>query len=129
MNRRQHLLALAAAAAALRPAAAAASPIQLHVDLEVDPARESELASTFRDRFRPAIRKQPGFVEVKLLKLQAAVAGAAPARSKYRLLIAFASEEQRKKWVATPLHQEVWPAIERTLTGAKYTALLYEVAG
>lgn len=127
MNRRQHLLVLAAVPAALRSAAAGASPIQLHVDLEVDPARESDLVTSYRDVFRPAIRKQPGFVDVKLLRLEAAVAGAAPARSKYRLLISFESEEQRKKWVATLTHQKVWPAIERTLVGSKYTALLYEV--
>jgi heme-degrading monooxygenase HmoA len=128
MNRRQHLKLLAAAPAILSSTAAAApAPIQLHLDLEVDPAKESEMLANFRKTFRPAISKQPGFVDVKLLKLQSALAGKAPANSTYRLLISFETEEQRKKWVATDLHQQVWPTIENTLKGAKYIALLYNV--
>ena len=128
MNRRQHLKILAAAPALLATTAVAApAPIQLHVDLEVDPAKESEMVANYRKTFRPAIRKQPGFVDVKLLKLQSALAGKPPANSTYRLLISFETEEQRKKWVATDTHQQVWPTIENTLKGAKYSALLYDV--
>lgn len=128
MNRRQHLKILSAAPAAVSAfAAAPANPIQLHLDLEVDPAKEKEMLENFRKTFRPAIRKQPGFVDVKLLKLQEALAGKAPANSAYRLLISFQTEDLRKKWVATDLHQQVWPTIEKTLKGAKYNALLYQV--
>jgi heme-degrading monooxygenase HmoA len=128
MNRRKHLKLLAAAPAILLSTAAAApSPIQLHLDLEVDPAKENEMVASFRKTFRPAISKQPGFVEVKLLKLQSALVGKAPANSPYRLLISFETEELRKKWVATDTHQQVWPTIEKTLKGAKHTVLLYDV--
>jgi hypothetical protein len=128
MNRRQHLKLLAAAPVILSSVAAAApAPIQLHLDLEVDPAKESEMLANFRKTFRPAISKQPGFVDVKLLKLQGALAGKAPANSMYRLLISFETEDLRKRWVATDLHQQVWPTIENTLKGAKYSALLYNV--
>jgi hypothetical protein len=55
------------------------------------------------------------------------MAGKAPANCRYRLLISFHTEAQRKQWVATPTHQQVWPTIERTLKGSKYTAILYNV--
>jgi antibiotic biosynthesis monooxygenase (ABM) superfamily enzyme len=128
MNRRQSLGTLAAFGAALStPAAAAGKPIQLHVDMEVDPAREKEMLAAYNTQFQPTIRKQPGFVDVKLMKLRTAVAGKAPAGMTYRLLISFETEEQRLKWVATADHQRVWPKVEACLKGQKYIVLLYDL--
>ena len=129
MNRRKCLkvIGIAPAAALGLQAADAVHPIELLLDLEVDPAKEKEMLTNFQNTFRPAIRKQPGFVDVKLMKLRAEMAGKAPANCTYRLLISFQTEEHRKAWVATPLHQKVWPTIENTLKGAKYIALLYDV--
>ena len=131
MRRRDQLKLLAsaplgAAIQAVKKGAAEKTAIQLHVDLEVDGAREREMVENFRRIFRPAIRKQPGFVDVALLKLRSVLAGKAPAPSSYRLLISFETEEQRQKWVATDTHQEVWPSIEKTLKGSKYTAVLFD---
>ena len=130
MRRRDQLKLLAtaplgAAIQAAKKGAAEKTAIQLHVDLEVDGGREREMVENFRRIFRPAIRKQPGFVDVALLKLRSVLAGKAAA-SAYRLLISFETEEQRQKWVATDTHQEVWPSIEKTLKGSKYTAVLYD---
>jgi heme-degrading monooxygenase HmoA len=124
MRRRTCLKTIAAAAGVSSLPAAAAPPIQLHLDLDVDPAREKKLVESFRKVFRPAISKQPGFVDVKLLKLRKALAGPTPLP--YRLLISFQTEEQRQTWVATSEHQRVWPAIEENLRGSKYTAMLYQ---
>lgn len=124
MRRRTCLKALAAAAGVPSLPAAAAPPIQLHVDLDVDPAKERKLVENFRNVFRPAISRQPGFVDVKLLKLRKALAGPTPLP--YRLLISFQTEEQRQTWVATNDHQRAWPAIEENLRGSKYTAVLYD---
>lgn len=126
MNRRTYLKTVAAAAA---PAltAAAPQPIQLHVDLDVDTAREAELLNNYRTKFRPAISRQPGFVEVKLMKLDSAVAGKAPANTSYRLLLSFQTEAQRKAWVATAEHQKVWPAIQQTLRGPNVNAVLFQI--
>lgn len=101
-------------------------PIQLHVDLQVAPLREEEMVKNYRNVFQPAISRQPGFVHVELLRLRDAVAGTAPANSRFRLIISFETEGLRKQWVATDDHQQAWPTIEKTLTGAKYTALLYD---
>ena len=103
-----------------------AEPIQLHVELEVDPAKEAELLKNFKSTFKPTISKQPGFVDVKLLKMRSAPVGEAP-KTKYRLLISFQTEEQRLKWVAADDHQRVWPTIEKTLTGKKFSAVLYDI--
>lgn len=104
-------------------------PVELHCDLEVDPCREYDLVTIFRERFQPAISRQPGFVGVKLLRLQAEVVGPAPTNCRYRLVINFASEVQRQTWVASAIHQDVWGrGIETTLTGRKLTALLYDDA-
>jgi hypothetical protein len=127
MNRRTYLKALAAAGAAGALPAAAGRPIQLHVDLDVDPAKEQELLSNYRGKFRPAIVKQPGFVEVKLMKLESAVAGQAPPNVGYRLLIGFQTEDQRKAWVATATHQKVWPTIQQTLRGSNVNAVLFQI--
>jgi heme-degrading monooxygenase HmoA len=129
MNRRTYLktVALAGAAGALPAAAPASTAVQLHVDLDVDPAKEKDLLVTFRTHFRPAITKQPGFVDVKLLKLVSAMVGSAPPNTSYRLLIIFQTEEQRKAWVATPTHQQVWPMMEANLKGSKFSAVLFQV--
>jgi len=103
-------------------------PIQLHVDLAVDPAKEQEMLHNFHSIFRPAASKQPGFLDVKMLKLRSALAGAAPANANYRFELTFASEEQRQAWVATPTHQRVWPIIEAALASKNYTILLYDEA-
>lgn len=118
-----------AGATALAPAAATPEhPIQLHVDISVDPAKEQEMLKNFRTIFRPAAAKQPGFIDVKMLKLRSALQGSAPAGANYRFELTFASEDLRKKWVATDVHQQVWPTIEKTLKSKDYTILLFDVA-
>jgi heme-degrading monooxygenase HmoA len=95
------------------------NPIELHVDLDVEPTKEKDLESTFHTVFEPTISKQPGFVSVTLLKLRAAAVT-------YRLVISFETEEQRVAWVATADHQRVWPQMEKNLKGVKCTAALWD---
>ena len=127
MNRRRALKTLSVAGVAAAAPGAAKDPIQLHVDLDVVPTKQKDLAKAFHEVFKPTISRQPGFVEVKLLKLKHAVIGQPPANWNYRLLISFQTEEQRQTWVATSDHQRVWPEIEKHLRGAKSGALLYDV--
>jgi hypothetical protein len=127
MKRRTCLQTIMAGACAItaRPASKD-RPIQLHVDLSVDPAREQEMLHNFHTIFQPAASKQPGFIDAKILKLRSALAGAAPSAANYRFELTFASEDQRKAWVATDTHQRVWPTIEKTLMSKNYTVLLYD---
>jgi len=129
MKRRTYLKALLAAGAASSalPAADAPRPIQLHVDLTVDPAKEKEMLKNFETIFRPAASKQPGYIDVKMLKLRSAVMGKAPAGVNYRFNLTFQSEELRQKWIASATHQKVWPTIENLLSTKDYTVLLFDV--
>lgn len=130
MQRRTYLKTLLAAPAAV-PALAADAPaargIQLHVDLTVDPAKEKEMLNNFHKIFRPAASKMPGYVDVQMLKLRSALQGSAPQGVNYRFALTYKSEELRQKWVASDIHQKVWPTIENTLKHKNYTVILYDI--
>lgn len=135
MKRRSCLQAMLAAAAGsvLSPVALADTqpsgdrPIQLHADLAVDPAKEQEMLEFFEQKFRPAAAQQPGYIDLKMLKLKSTLRGAAPPGTNYQFVLTFSSEALRQKWVATELHKQLWPVIEGSLTDKNYSRLLYEV--
>jgi hypothetical protein len=129
MKRRTYFKTMIAAAigSTAAPAADTARPIQLHVDMSVDPAKEKEMLHNFETIFRPAAAKHPGYIDVKLLKLRSTVMGKAPAGVNYRFNLTYKSEELRQKWIASDVHQKVWPTIENTLTTKDYTVLLFDV--
>ena len=102
-------------------------PIQLHADLAIDPAREAEAIRYFEEVYRPTASRFEGYIDLHLLKLQAAVAGSAPAGLNYRFSISFASEALRLKWVASEAHQQVWGTLESFVTTREYDFLLFEV--
>ena len=128
MKRRTCLktMLMGAAASAALPAADTARPILLYVDMSVDPAKEKEMLKHFETVFRPAASKQPGYIDVKLLKLRSTISGKAPAGVNYRFALTFQSEELRQKWIKTEVHQKVWPPIEDMLTTKDYTTLLFD---
>ncbi len=127
MKRRESLLTLAAGGFGMAAARGAvpATAMQLHVDLVVAAGSEAGLVRTFREVFSPVIRRQPGFVDVRLMKFRVAKAGAAPKDCTYRLLISFETEPQREAWVASADHQKVWPQMERHLKLAN--ALVFDL--
>ena len=132
MRRRSYLKAMLAATAGLseggaqEPKKQEQNPVVLHVDLTVDPAKEQEMLHNFHNTFRPAARKQPGYIDVKMCKLRAALQGAAPSGVNYRFQLTYQNEELRQKWVASETHQRVWPTIENTLQSKNYTVLLFD---
>lgn len=132
MKRRSYLKAMLAATAGLSGAGAqetkkqAQNPVVLHVDLSVDPAKEGEMLRNFHNTFKPAARKFPGYIDVKMCKLRSALQGAAPGGINYRFQLTYESEELRQKWVASDTHQKVWLAIENTLKSKNYTVLLFD---
>jgi hypothetical protein len=102
-------------------------PIQLHADLAIDPAREAGAVHYFETVYRPTARRFEGYIDLQLLKLQAALVGTAPAGINYRFSITFASEALRLKWVASDAHQDVWGTLETFLTKREYDFLLFDV--
>jgi heme-degrading monooxygenase HmoA len=82
----------------------------LHVELQAKPGAEQELEKTYKETFRPAISQQEGFRSVDLLR---PLDGA----KNYVLTIRFDDRGRQQKWVATGLHQQVWPQIEGLCAG------------
>ena len=127
MKRRACLMTLGAAA--LAPAVRAAGPahpIQIHVDMSVDPAKEKEKLQHFEKDFKPAAKKFAGYIDVKIIKLRSAFVGKAPAGMNYRFVLTYQSEELRQKWIASDIHQKVWGMIESTLRSKNYDVLLFD---
>ena len=129
MKRRTYLKTMLAAGAGAAGVLAAGPghPIELHVDLAVDPAKEKEMLHNFETIFRPEAVKHPGYIDVKMLKLRTALQGSGPAGVNYRFSLTYRSEELRQKWVASAGHKRVWPTIENTLSSKNYTVLLFDV--
>jgi hypothetical protein len=100
--------------------------IHLHLDISVDPAKEQEMVRYFETVFRPAAEKFDGYIDVRMLKLRAALMGKAPAGINYRFSLAYKSEELRQKWIASDIHQEVWGGMEKTFTRHDYDILLFD---
>ena len=102
-------------------------PIELHGDLHIDPAREAEAIHYFKTVYRPTASRFEGYLDVRLLKLTAALTGSAPPRVNYRFSISFSSEALRQAWVASDDHQEVWGRLDTYLTTHDVSFLLFDV--
>lgn len=131
MKRRTWVATVAAVTSgAFTPIARAADPahpIQVHVDMSVDPAKEKEMLRHFEQDFRPAAAKFPGYIDVKIVKLRSAFQGKAPTGLNYRFVLTYQSEELRQKWIASDTHQKVWGMIESTMRNRDYAVLLFDV--
>jgi len=125
MKRRTWLAS--AALAGIARAAGPAHPIQVHVDMSVDPAKENEMLRRFEQDFKPAAAKFPGYIDVKIVRLRSAFQGKPPAGMNYRFVLTYQSEELRQKWIASDIHQKVWGMIESTMRNKDYAVLLFDV--
>ena len=91
------------------------------------PAREAEAIHYFETVYRPTASTFEGCIELRLLKLQQALVGSAPAGITYRFSITFTTEALREQWVTSDPHQDVWGKLEMFLTRRDYDFLLFEI--
>ncbi len=99
--------------------------IVLTCDLAVDPKREQEMLMNFHRYFKPAAETFDGFIDLKMLKLNKVLQGPAPPDPiNYRFQLTYQSEAQRQVWIASEIHQKVWPLIEDTVIDKNYQVLL-----
>jgi heme-degrading monooxygenase HmoA len=84
----------------------------LHVDFKTSSDSSRKLENTYREIFRPAISAQPGFDHVLLLHSNTDQNG-------FRMVIAFEDQPAQKGWIATKLHDEVWPKMEESCSSYK----------
>ena len=129
MKRRTHLKALLLAPLGLsqtQAQARAGKPIQLFVEMQVDPANEKEMLSNFHNTFVPEAKKHPGYISVKMLKFRQVMQGNEKPTN-YRFELVFESEELRQKWINSPEHKRVWPTVEKFIKSQKdYPVVLYD---
>jgi len=94
MNRRKAVITAIGSAALLSAQSkkGADETIQLHVDMIVDPAKEKELKKNFKEIFKPAMSKQPGFLHVYMLKLRETKAPPVEMLRRHRVQMAVASD-------------------------------------
>ena len=90
----------------------------LHVDIVLKPNTKESLSRTYRDKFMPAISAQPGYVSAMLLR------PVEKGEFDLRLVIEFESHDTQQAWVATDLHQQVWPEVEASIE--KYAVHSFE---
>lgn len=100
--------------------------IQIHVDLSVDPAQETQMLQDFEVHFKPAAASFDGYLDVKIVKLRKTFVGQAPEGLNYRFVLRYESEEQRQKWIASDIHQHVWGLVEKTLRNKNCDILLFD---
>lgn len=86
--------------------------------LKVDPRRGGEVEEFFREAYLPALRRQAGFRQARLLRafepelahfVLPTVAGAEVFN--YVVELSFDSEDERRAWASTAEHAELWPKL------------------
>jgi hypothetical protein len=81
----------------------------------------------FETVYRPAAAKFEGYVDLRILKLQAVLLGEAPKGMNYRFSITYTSEEPRQRWIQSEVHQVVWPRLQSFLVSTNFDFLLFQV--
>jgi heme-degrading monooxygenase HmoA len=82
---------------------------------EVADDKRAEFEKTYTEVFAPALRRQKGFQNVKLLRLyapaQQAEIEATPTEINYQINFVFDSEASRRVWSKCADHDVAWPKL------------------
>jgi hypothetical protein len=82
---------------------------------EVSDAKRAQFEKTYVEVFEPALRRQAGFRNVRLLRIfsatQVAEIAAAPTEYNYQINFVVESEALRRQWATSPDHDVAWPAL------------------
>ena len=103
--------------------------LQIYFDVAVDKAGEFE--RMYRDVYVPALRKQQGYMRSALLRLfpppVTQEIGATSTEFNYQIELVFDTEENRRRWAASPEHQIAFPQATRLARSVAWRG--YDVAG
>jgi len=103
----------------------------LQMDFVVTKENAEAFEKMYTSIYVPAMTVQPGYLESKLLRLYpdsvARQIQAEPTTYNYQIQISFATEEARRKWVASAQHQIAWPAAAALTKEFKWRG--YDVMG
>jgi mannose-6-phosphate isomerase-like protein (cupin superfamily) len=105
--------------------------ILLQMDFVVPKENGDAFEKMYHSIYVPAMTVQKGYVGSKLLRLFpeniSKEIQAEPTTYNYTIQISFATEEDRRKWVASPQHQIAWPAAAALVKEFKWRG--YDVMG
>lgn len=105
--------------------------IALQMDFVVPKENAEAFEKMYHSIYVPAMTVQQGYVGSKLLRLfpedVAKTIQAEPTTYNYSIQISFDTEENRRKWVASPQHQIAWPAASSLAKEFKWRG--YDVMG
>jgi mannose-6-phosphate isomerase-like protein (cupin superfamily) len=105
--------------------------IVLQMDFVVPKENSEAFEKMYHSIYVPAMTVQKGYVGSKLLRLFPENINkeiqAEPTAYNYSIQISFATEEDRRKWVASPQHQIAWPAAAGLVKEYKWRG--YDVMG
>lgn len=105
--------------------------IALQMDFVVPKENAEAFEKMYHSIYVPAMTVQQGYVGSKLLRLfpeeLAKSIQAEPTMYNYQIQISFDTEENRRKWVASPQHQIAWPAASSLVKEFKWRG--YDVMG
>jgi mannose-6-phosphate isomerase-like protein (cupin superfamily) len=105
--------------------------IALQMDFVVPKENAEAFEKMYHSIYVPAMTVQQGYVGSKLLRLfseeVAKSIQAEPSIYNYSIQISFDTEENRRKWVASPQHQIAWPAASALVKEFKWRG--YDVMG
>ncbi len=89
--------------------------ILFQIYFEVADEKRGEFEKAYAEIFEPALRRQQGFQEAKLLRLypaaQIAEIEGAPSEFNYQFNFVFDTEESRRRWAVCKDHDVAWPKI------------------
>lgn len=96
--------------------------LQIYFQVSLEKAKDFE--AMYRDVYVPALNKQHGYVRSNLLRLFPKETldeiEAEITEFNYQMELVFDSEENRRKWVDCPEHQQAWPAAEALVRKAAW---------
>lgn len=105
--------------------------ILLQMDFVVPKENGEAFEKMYHSIYVPAMTVQKGYVGSKLIRLFpeniSKEIQAEPTTYNYSIQISFATEEDRRKWVASPQHQIAWPAAAALVKEFKWRG--YDVMG
>jgi len=103
----------------------------LQMDFIVTKENADAFEKMYQSIYVPAMVVQKGYLESKLLRLFpeniSKEIQAEPTTYNYQIQISFATEEDRRKWVASDQHKIAWPAA--TALAKEYKWRGYDVMG
>jgi len=98
---------------------------------DVADQKRTEFEQAYTSVFEPALRKQAGFQNSKLLRLFSPAGqteiGAAPTEFNYQVNFVFDSEQSRRVWAKSPDHDIAWPKFSAIANKAVWRG--YDVIG